>query len=171
MYTFGWSSRYVVVRLSIKNTSVLRCIVCDLLLCIITRHACVAGACPAVRPRDVPASASSYCHCTPRPNAAALATRQSTQPPPKACRSRVVDALHCYTRIHHGSGLGRGMATAFRSSAGASLLTARQLAIVQLPPPGPHLPAVPISTFAFDTTQELLWTGNNHVSTFARSQP
>ncbi|KAL7770324.1 hypothetical protein CFE70_000257 [Pyrenophora teres f. teres 0-1] len=38
-----------------------------------------------------------------------------------------------------------------------------ELAIVQLPPPGPHLPAVPISTFAFDTTQELLWTGNNHL--------
>ncbi|KAI4925267.1 poly(A)-specific ribonuclease [Alternaria conjuncta] len=37
-----------------------------------------------------------------------------------------------------------------------------ELAIAQLPPPGPHLPTVPISTFAFDTTQELLWTGNNH---------
>ncbi|CAO2655579.1 Nn.00g043820.m01.CDS01 [Neocucurbitaria sp. VM-36] len=37
-----------------------------------------------------------------------------------------------------------------------------ELAIAQLPPPGPHHPAVPISTFAFDTTQELLWTGNNH---------
>ncbi|RYN40444.1 PAB-dependent poly(A)-specific ribonuclease subunit [Alternaria tenuissima] len=36
-----------------------------------------------------------------------------------------------------------------------------ELAIAQLPPPGPHLPNVPISTFAFDTTQELLWTGNN----------
>ncbi|KAH7384588.1 PAB-dependent poly(A)-specific ribonuclease subunit PAN2 [Pyrenochaeta sp. MPI-SDFR-AT-0127] len=37
-----------------------------------------------------------------------------------------------------------------------------ELAIAQLPPLGPHHPAVPISTFAFDTTQELLWTGNNH---------
>jgi len=38
-----------------------------------------------------------------------------------------------------------------------------ELAIAQLPSPGPHLPAVPVSTFAFDTSQELLWTGNNHV--------
>ncbi|KAJ4371394.1 poly(A)-specific ribonuclease [Neocucurbitaria cava] len=37
-----------------------------------------------------------------------------------------------------------------------------ELAIAQLSPPGPHHPTVPISTFAFDTTQELLWTGNNH---------
>ncbi|KAI8935577.1 poly(A)-specific ribonuclease [Plenodomus lindquistii] len=37
-----------------------------------------------------------------------------------------------------------------------------ELAIAQLPSSGPHHPAVPISTFAFDTTQELLWTGNNH---------
>lgn len=37
-----------------------------------------------------------------------------------------------------------------------------ELAIAQVSPPGPHLPNVPISTFAFDTTQELLWTGNNH---------
>lgn len=44
------------------------------------------------------------------------------------------------------------------------VLTAAQLAIAQLPQPGPHHAAVPISTFAFDTTQELLWTGNNHVS-------
>ncbi|KAF1911381.1 PAB-dependent poly(A)-specific ribonuclease subunit PAN2 [Ampelomyces quisqualis] len=36
-----------------------------------------------------------------------------------------------------------------------------ELAIAQLPPPAPHHPATPISTFAFDTTQELLWTGNN----------
>ncbi|KAH7093275.1 PAB-dependent poly(A)-specific ribonuclease subunit PAN2 [Paraphoma chrysanthemicola] len=36
-----------------------------------------------------------------------------------------------------------------------------ELAIAQLPPPGPHHPATPVSTFAFDTTQELLWTGNN----------
>jgi hypothetical protein len=48
-------------------------------------------------------------------------------------------------------------------------LTIAQLAIAQLPPPGPHLPNVPISTFAFDTTQELLWTGNNQVSTFTHN--
>ncbi|KAF2792603.1 PAB-dependent poly(A)-specific ribonuclease-like protein subunit pan2 [Melanomma pulvis-pyrius CBS 109.77] len=37
-----------------------------------------------------------------------------------------------------------------------------ELAIVQLPPPGPHHPATQIATFAFDTTQELLWTGNEY---------
>ncbi|KAH6232247.1 PAN2-PAN3 deadenylation complex catalytic subunit PAN2 [Parastagonospora nodorum] len=36
-----------------------------------------------------------------------------------------------------------------------------ELVTAQLSPPGSHPPAVPISTFAFDTTQELLWTGNN----------
>jgi hypothetical protein len=44
-----------------------------------------------------------------------------------------------------------------------------QLAIVQLPPPGPHHPPTQIATFAFDTTQELLWTGNEYVSTLASS--
>ena len=38
-----------------------------------------------------------------------------------------------------------------------------ELALVQLPPPGPHHAATPIATLAFDTSQELLWTGNNHV--------
>ncbi|RKF78846.1 PAN2-PAN3 deadenylation complex catalytic subunit PAN2 [Golovinomyces cichoracearum] len=30
-----------------------------------------------------------------------------------------------------------------------------------LPPPGPQLPTTPISTFVFDTVQELLWVGNS----------
>jgi PAB-dependent poly(A)-specific ribonuclease subunit 2 len=30
-----------------------------------------------------------------------------------------------------------------------------------VPQPGQHQPATPFSTLAFDTTQELLWTGNN----------
>jgi hypothetical protein len=47
-------------------------------------------------------------------------------------------------------------------------LTGAKLAIVQTPPSAPHLPAASVSTFAFDTTQELLWTGNIHVSTFSR---
>ncbi|KAF2262002.1 PAB-dependent poly(A)-specific ribonuclease subunit PAN2 [Lojkania enalia] len=37
-----------------------------------------------------------------------------------------------------------------------------ELAIVQLPPPGPHHPASKVATFAFDTSQELLWTGNEY---------
>ncbi|KAF2110710.1 ubiquitin carboxyl-terminal hydrolase-domain-containing protein [Lophiotrema nucula] len=37
-----------------------------------------------------------------------------------------------------------------------------ELAAVQLPPPGPHHPATQVTTFAFDTTQELLWTGNEY---------
>ncbi|KAF2737040.1 PAB-dependent poly(A)-specific ribonuclease subunit PAN2 [Polyplosphaeria fusca] len=37
-----------------------------------------------------------------------------------------------------------------------------ELAIVQLPPPGPHHPATQVATFAFDTSQELLWTGNDY---------
>ncbi|KAF9700320.1 hypothetical protein EKO04_001633 [Ascochyta lentis] len=36
-----------------------------------------------------------------------------------------------------------------------------ELAFVQLPPPGPHHPATPVATFAFDTSQELLWSGNS----------
>ncbi|KAF2001926.1 PAB-dependent poly(A)-specific ribonuclease-like protein subunit pan2 [Amniculicola lignicola CBS 123094] len=37
-----------------------------------------------------------------------------------------------------------------------------ELAFVQLPPPGLHHPATQVATFAFDTTQELLWTGNEY---------
>ena len=40
-----------------------------------------------------------------------------------------------------------------------------QVAIIQLPPPGPHNAPTPVTTFAFDTSQELLWTGNDFVST------
>ncbi|KAF2706246.1 PAB-dependent poly(A)-specific ribonuclease-like protein subunit pan2 [Pleomassaria siparia CBS 279.74] len=37
-----------------------------------------------------------------------------------------------------------------------------EITIVQLPPPGPRHPATQVTTFAFDTTQELLWTGNEY---------
>ncbi|KAF2635376.1 hypothetical protein P280DRAFT_411570 [Massarina eburnea CBS 473.64] len=37
-----------------------------------------------------------------------------------------------------------------------------ELAIVQLPPPGLHHPATPVATLAFDTSQELLWSGNDY---------
>ncbi|KAF1965711.1 PAB-dependent poly(A)-specific ribonuclease subunit PAN2 [Bimuria novae-zelandiae CBS 107.79] len=37
-----------------------------------------------------------------------------------------------------------------------------ELAIVQLPLHGQHQPATPVATCAFDTVQELLWTGNNY---------
>jgi hypothetical protein len=33
-----------------------------------------------------------------------------------------------------------------------------------VPPSGPHLLPTPASTIAFDDTQELLWVGNDHVS-------
>ncbi|OCK74303.1 PAB-dependent poly(A)-specific ribonuclease-like protein subunit pan2 [Lepidopterella palustris CBS 459.81] len=36
-----------------------------------------------------------------------------------------------------------------------------KVAIIQLPPPGPHQGPTPVTTFAFDTIQELLWTGND----------
>ncbi|KAH7135765.1 PAB-dependent poly(A)-specific ribonuclease subunit PAN2 [Dendryphion nanum] len=36
-----------------------------------------------------------------------------------------------------------------------------ELALVQLPPPNPHHPATQVTTFAFDTSEELLWTGND----------
>ncbi|KAL1594781.1 poly(A)-specific ribonuclease [Nothophoma quercina] len=36
-----------------------------------------------------------------------------------------------------------------------------ELACVQLPPPAPHHPVTPVATFAFDTSQELLWAGNS----------
>jgi PAB-dependent poly(A)-specific ribonuclease subunit 2 len=41
-----------------------------------------------------------------------------------------------------------------------------------VPQPGSHHTATPLSTFAFDTTQELLWTGNNQgrVTSFYGSQ-
>jgi PAB-dependent poly(A)-specific ribonuclease subunit 2 len=35
-----------------------------------------------------------------------------------------------------------------------------ELAVIQLPPPGPHLAPTQVAAFAFDTSQELLWTGN-----------
>lgn len=38
-----------------------------------------------------------------------------------------------------------------------------QLAVIQLPPPGPHLAPTQVAAFAFDTSQELLWTGNEFV--------
>ncbi|KAF2744609.1 PAB-dependent poly(A)-specific ribonuclease-like protein subunit pan2 [Sporormia fimetaria CBS 119925] len=37
-----------------------------------------------------------------------------------------------------------------------------QVAIVQLPPPRPHHPPTQVAAFAFDTSQELLWTGNEY---------
>ncbi|KAF2020982.1 PAB-dependent poly(A)-specific ribonuclease subunit PAN2 [Aaosphaeria arxii CBS 175.79] len=36
-----------------------------------------------------------------------------------------------------------------------------ELAFVQLPPPNPHHSATQVTAFAFDTSQELLWTGND----------
>ncbi|XTI82352.1 PAB-dependent poly(A)-specific ribonuclease subunit PAN2 [Cenococcum geophilum] len=36
-----------------------------------------------------------------------------------------------------------------------------EVAIIQLPPPGPHNAPTPVTTFAFDTSQELLWIGND----------
>jgi hypothetical protein len=120
--------------------------------------------CPAVPPEHILASPSS--NLTPRLNAPATATRRPTTKP-KACRNCFVRLLDCNTRLQYGGGLGRGKhQIAYKPH--PPWLTTAQLAIAQLPPPGPHLPAVPISTFAFDTTQELLWTGNNHVSTFTR---
>lgn len=35
---------------------------------------------------------------------------------------------------------------------------------IGLPPPGIHAMPTPVSTLAFDTQQELLWTGNEYVS-------
>ena len=43
-----------------------------------------------------------------------------------------------------------------------------ELAIVQLPPPGLHHATTPVATFAFDTSQELLWTGNDYVRVSSR---
>lgn len=44
-------------------------------------------------------------------------------------------------------------------------LTSKQVARVPLPPPGLHALPTPVSTFAFDTLQELLWAGNDYVRT------
>jgi hypothetical protein len=39
----------------------------------------------------------------------------------------------------------------------------KQLARIPFPPAGPHALPTPIGAFAFDTTQELLWTANEYV--------
>lgn len=39
-----------------------------------------------------------------------------------------------------------------------------QVARISLPPPAPHAPATPVNSFAFDTSQELIWAGNEYVS-------
>ena len=39
-----------------------------------------------------------------------------------------------------------------------------------VPPAGPHLLPTPASTIAFDDTQELLWIGNDHVSSSFKIQ-
>ena len=38
---------------------------------------------------------------------------------------------------------------------------------VALPGPLPSAPSSPVTAFAFDTEQELLWTGNEYVSGYA----
>ncbi|KAF2802391.1 PAB-dependent poly(A)-specific ribonuclease subunit PAN2 [Mytilinidion resinicola] len=37
-----------------------------------------------------------------------------------------------------------------------------EVGLIQLPPPGPQHAPSPVTTFTFDTTQELLWTGNDY---------
>jgi hypothetical protein len=154
---------FMIVRIHKAGCIVMLCP--EALRCRVPSNAVVAACvpeCPAVPPEHILASPSS--DLTPRLNAPATATRRSTTKR-EACRDCFVRLLDCNTRLQYGGGLGRG-----RDPVTCKLcppwLTTAQLAIAQLPPPGPHLPAVPISTFAFDTTQELLWTGNNHVSTF-----
>ena len=39
-----------------------------------------------------------------------------------------------------------------------------EVAIIGIPPPGPHALPTPVATLAFDTSQELLWAGNDFVS-------
>ena len=39
-----------------------------------------------------------------------------------------------------------------------------ETARLTLPGPSPNAPSTPITAFAFDTAQELLWTGNEYVS-------
>jgi len=44
----------------------------------------------------------------------------------------------------------------------------QESARIALPGPSPNAPSSPVTTFAFDTEQELLWTGNEYVSAWTQ---
>ena len=70
-----------------------------------------------------------------------------SQPPRGLCSPRVPDCNTARTLGHDAD------------------IDYRQVARVLLPPPGghPHAIPTPVATLAFDTSQELLWAGNEYV--------
>jgi hypothetical protein len=45
-----------------------------------------------------------------------------------------------------------------------------QVALIPHPGPGPHAHPTPVTALAFDTSQELLWTGNEYVRHILRRE-
>lgn len=46
-----------------------------------------------------------------------------------------------------------------------------QVSRIPFPPPAVHAMPTPVTTMAFDVSQELLWTGNDYVSSAALHSP
>lgn len=62
--------------------------------------------------------------------------------------------------------LGELLSASVRNANGTVL---QKVTRIGLPPPGIHAMPTPVSTLAFDTQQELLWTGNEYVSCIERT--